>query len=349
MQLVSLATLFRSVRNTVVAVLLALLVVTLAIIIAWHNRPSIDDAGVTTAPAGARGADTVTVRWLGNSNLLIDDGDTQLLIDAYFTRPALHRLLLGRPVQSDAASVNTAIARYRMDRLAAIIPSHSHFDHTLDLGAIANRTDAVVFGSPSSALIAQGAGVPEEQLVIADGQASGDFGQFRVSLYPSQHAPIAPGATVPFDGAIDAPLVQPAPISEFRAGITYTIVVEHPQGTLVVNTSAGYGEPPLVDVNADVVFLGTALLRRLGEEYAREYWAAMVTATGATTVYPVHFDDYTRPLGETTLLPRVLDDFAGNIDWLRRARDLWDPDVQIYLPVFNEPIAVFATVEDTDT
>ncbi|MEM8684048.1 MAG: MBL fold metallo-hydrolase [Pseudomonadota bacterium] len=349
MQLLSRSALLNSVRIAAVSLLLLVLVATTAISIAWHNRPSIDDADLAAAPQLPRGADTVTVRWLGVSNLLIDDGETQLLIDAYFTRPELRRMLLGEPVQSDAASVNTALARYRMDRLAAVIPSHSHFDHTLDLGAIANRTDAVVFGSPSSARIARGAGVPEEQLSIVTERTSRDFGQFRVTLHPSVHAPIAPGKTVPFSGSIDAPLPQPAPIKAFRAGITFTIVIEHPQGTMVVNTSAGFREPALVDVNADVVFLGTALLKRLGEAYTREYWIAMVTATGAKTVYPVHFDDYTRPLGETVLLPSMIDDFAGNIAWLRRARDLWDPDVRIYRPEFNEPIVVFPPSEDADT
>ncbi len=349
MQLVSRSALLSSVRIAVISLLLLSLVSAVAVVIAWNNRPSIEDAGLAAAPVLPRGADTVTVRWLSVSNLLIDDGETQLLVDAYFTRPALHSMLIGEPVQSDAASVNMALARYRIDRLAAIIPSHSHFDHTLDLGAIANRTDAVVFGSPSSARIARGAGVPEDQLSIVTERTSREFGQFRVTLYPSVHAPIAPGQTVPFSGSIDAALSQPAPIKAFRAGITFTIVIEHPQGTLVVNTSAGYREMALIDVNADAVFLGTALLNRLGEAYAREYWIAMVTATGAKTVYPVHFDDYTRPLGETVLLPSVIDDFAGNIEWLRRARDLWDPDVRIYRPEFNEPIVVFPPSEDADT
>ncbi len=349
MQLVSRAALLRGVRTALIALIGAMVVAAAAISIAWNSRQSLDSIDLATVPDVPRGADTVTVRWLGTTNLLIDDGETQLLIDAFFTRPPLHDLVLGRPIQSDAASVNTALARYRLDRLAAIIPSHSHFDHTLDLGAVANRTDAVVFGSPSSARIARGAGVPEDQLSIVTEKTARDFGQFRVTLYPSVHAPIGLGGEVPFKGSIESPLAQPAPIDAFRAGITFTIVVEHPQGTLVVNTSAGYQEFALVEVNADAVFLGTALLKRLGERYAEAYWNAMVTATDATTVYPVHFDDYTQPLGETRLMPTAVDDFAQSVAWLKRFRDRWDPDARIYRPLFNAPIVVFPPPEDPDT
>ncbi len=349
MLLVSRAALFRGVRIALISLLGLIIVAAVATVIAWNNRQALESIDLATVPDVPRGADTVTVRWLGNSNLLIDDGETQLLVDAFFSRPPLRQLVMGQPIQSDAASVNTALARYRIDRLAAIIPSHSHFDHTLDLGAVANRTDAVVFGSPSSARIARGAGVPEDQLSIVTEETSRDFGQFRVTLYPSVHAPIGLDGEVPFKGSIDTPLSQPAPIDAFRAGITFTVVIAHPQGTIVVNTSAGYKEFALVNVNADAVFLGTGLLDRLGEEYAEAYWVAMVTATDATRVYPVHFDDYTQALGETRLMPTVINDFAQSVTWMKRFRDRWDPDARIYLPVFNAPIVVFPSPDDTGT
>lgn len=177
----------------------------------WHDRPNLDEIGwPAPALASAASSDTVTVTWLGVSTLLFDDGETQILIDGFFSRPPLLDVLLNRPIDNDAAIINYALDEFRMRRLAAIIPVHSHYDHAMDIGAIANRTSASVIGSASSTQIARGAGVPEDQITpITENQAY-EFGRFTVTLLRSRHAPIGWRGTVPLDGSIDTPLTPPS-------------------------------------------------------------------------------------------------------------------------------------------
>ncbi len=53
----------------------------------WHDRPRLDDIRWPSATvASASVADQVTVTWLGVSTLLFDDGETQILIDGFFSR-----------------------------------------------------------------------------------------------------------------------------------------------------------------------------------------------------------------------------------------------------------------------
>lgn len=332
-------------RRAKLAVFVSVAVVASVLCIAiwlWQDRPGLDEIdwpAVTTASAAA--PDTVTATWLGVSTLLFDDGETQILIDGYFSRPSITDVLTRRAIDNDAPTINYALDEFRMRRLAAIIPVHSHFDHAMDIGAIANRTSASVIGSASSAEIARGAGVPEDQITLAAVDQPYEFGRFTVTLLRSRHAPIGWRGTVPIPGTINTPLSTPQPISAWREGGSYTVVIAHPEGTTVVQGSAGYSDDLLAGIAADAVMLGVGGLESLGRDYAEGYWQAMVTASGARSVFPIHFDDFTRPFGVIEPGPRFLSDFAITAQWLEEFRDRWDTETQLFLPEFGKPIVLF--------
>jgi L-ascorbate metabolism protein UlaG (beta-lactamase superfamily) len=307
----------------------------------WRVRPSLDSIDWPPYPAADEASDTVTVTWLGVTTLLFDDGDTQILIDGFISRPSLADIVLGRPVQSDAARIDYVLEAYDMRRLAAIVPVHSHFDHAMDVGAIANRTSASILGSETTANIARGAGVPEDQIIVVENHGQYSFGQFTLTMIESAHAPILWGGKVPFAGSIDHPLKTPAPVSAWRAGKSYSIVVAHPLGTTVVQGSAGFVTGALDGVHADVVMLGVGMLESMGRKYAAQYWQQVVTTTGAEHVIPIHFDDYTRPFGEIVPVPRALNDFGRVAGWLEDFRDTWDRGTRLHLPRFGEAIVLY--------
>ena len=306
----------------------------------WQDRASLDNIDWTTPPEPE--APALTATWLGVTTVLFDDGETQILIDGFFSRPTLADGLLRRPVSNDAVTINYALHEYGMRNLAAIIPVHSHFDHAMDVGEIALRSKASVLGSESTANIARGAGVPEDQVVVVTTGESYSFGEFSVRLLESRHGPIGWRGSVPLPGTIDEPLAFPTQIQSMRLGAAYTIVVEHPRGTAVVQGSSGYVEGALESVDADLVLICSYGLTSLGREYAEKYWQEMVTATGARAVMPMHFDDFTRPFGEIVPFPRFLDDIEKTADWFEEFRDTWDQDTKLYKPEFGRKIAVYA-------
>ncbi len=321
-----------------VVVLLGFLVALL-----WNKRSDVE-AIDWPAPTEASSAtpDSVTVTWLGVSTLLFDDGETQILIDGFFSRPSVADFLLRSKVSNDIPIINFAMNKYRMRNLAAIIPVHGHFDHAMDIGAIANRSSASILGSESAANIARGAGVPEDQITVVDGETLFEFGNFKVTLRPSSHAPFGWRGSVPLDGSIEEPLELPQPVSAWRMGGAYTVVIEHPQGTALVQGSAAYEKYDLKSVAADVVFLGISQLDTLGRDYAELYWQHTVTATGAHSVYPIHFDDFTQPFGVVKLPPTFIDNIVKTTTWLSEFRRRWDSDVSLFMPEFGKPIAIYA-------
>ncbi len=313
----------------------------------WQQRATLDDIPIPAVAGESRPADAVVATWFGTSTLLFDDGETQILIDGFVSRPAVTRQLLGRPVESDAAAINRFMLDNRLDRLAAIIPAHTHIDHAFDIAAIANRSKASIVGSPSAVLIGRGGDVPGDQLVSVGSRTEFTFGEFTVTLIPSRHAPYGWSGSVPRDGPILAPFDQPSPANRYRAGLSFSIVITHPQGTAVVQASAGFIPGALNGVSADVVFLGSGMLEALGREYAEDYWLELVTTTGASRVLPIHFDDFSKPFGETVLMPRFIDDFRESAEWLVEFRSVWDRDARLELPRFGEAIVLYAGGEDS--
>jgi L-ascorbate metabolism protein UlaG (beta-lactamase superfamily) len=316
-------------------------------VLLWYDRPSLDEIDWPPPPRPATtSAHTVTATRLGVATLLFDDGETQILIDGFFSRPSIADVLLNRNIGNDAAAINFAMNEFRMRRLAAVIPVHSHFDHAMDIGAIANRSSASILGSESSAAIARGAGVPDDQIIVAVENQPYAFGNFKVTLRPSVHAPIGWRGTVPLNGRIEAPLTMPQTIRAFRVGQTYTIIIEHPDGTVLVQGSAGCIEGELQGIAADVVMLSIGQLTLLSKEYAQECWRNIVTMTGAHAVYPIHFDDYTQAFGDVSPWPTILGDLRTATNWLQEFRDRNDQDTALFMPRFGEPIALFPQVPE---
>ena len=329
-----------AIRSSIVAATIILLVAIL-LVWTWNTRADISETGLHAPIASESSGGTVTATWLGVTTVLFDDGETQILIDGFISRPSIYQTLLGIAVESDAPMINYVLNEFEMRRLAAIVPAHSHFDHAMDVGAIANRSSASIIGSETTANIARGAGVPEDQIVVAPDGGEFTFGKFAVALIPSVHAPVGLRGSIPLPGTVDEPLVPPAPITAWREGGSFSIVVAHPEGTTIIQGSAGFVEGALDAVEADVVMLGVGLLEGLGRDYAEAYWQALVTATGATRVFPVHFDDYTQPFGQIVLPPTLLDDFVNTAHWLQEFRETWDKDTQVLLPVFGEAFPLY--------
>lgn len=336
-------------RRSLIPVLCTLLAVAVAagwLHRKWQERPPVSALAWpvedTSEPQSPPPTATVTATWLGITTLLFDDGETQILVDGTFSRPSLADILLQRPIWSDAATINRALAEFHINRVAAIVPSHSHFDHAMDAGLVANRTSAMVVGSESTANIARGAGVPVSQYqILADGE-SRQFGAFTITLVASRHAPIGPGDEGWFEGVVEEPLRQPARVMEWRTGVAWSVFVAHPAGTALVQSSAGFIEGALPAGSADVVMLGVAGLSDLGRDYAQAYWEETVQRTGATRVYPVHYDDFTRPFGDIALFPAIVDDVVTTASWIRELAADSEKPVSVRRLPFGAPVVLYA-------
>ena len=277
------------------------------------DRPDLvafDRYQLRAAPSAAA-APAVRVTFLGVSTLLIDDGSTALMIDGFFTRPSKLRTLLTR-IAPDREVIAAALARLGVERLAAVIAVHSHYDHAMDAPEVARRTGALLIGSASTARIGEGWGLPTDRIRVAVPGEAMSFGAFAVTLIPAQHFPHGMAM-----GEIGEPLVPPVRADAYKEGGSYSVLIAHPLGRLLVQGSAGWKDGALAGGRADVVLLGIGGLGTRDDAYRDAYWREVVEAVGATCVIPVHWDDFTLPLSEPLRpAPRLLDDVDASMAFL---------------------------------
>jgi len=242
--------------------------------------------------------DALTVRFTGTSTLLFSDGETAWMVDGWFSRFGPIALLSGE-IAPDVAAIERGLARNGVDRLAVVIPVHSHFDHAMDAPEVARRTGAVLWGSESTANIGRGWGLPESQIRVAVDREPVEVGRFTIRLIATNHFEFPDPevrARALDDPEIVEPLVPPVGAFDYRVGQPYAIHVSHPEGTWLIQGSAGYRPGGFAGFEADTVFLGVGGLGSQTPEYREAYWHETVQTTGARRIIPIHFDSLMAPI-----------------------------------------------------
>lgn len=328
-------------KNAGIVLAAVIVVIIPASVWLWHDRPPIEALRLQSAEITKTGAEGVKVTWLGVTTLLFDDDETQILIDGFFSRPDVFDVVFRRRVVSDTATINYALDEFRVRRLAAIIPLHSHYNHAMDVGAIANRSSAAVVGTESTANIARGAGVPDEQIMLVTNGDTLDFGKFAVTFITSRHVPNGFGDRHLAAGFMSEPLNQPAEVTEWREGGSWSVLISHPLGTTLVQGSAGFIEDALAETQADVVMMSIAGLTSQGRKYTRDYWDQIVAPTGATRVFILHYDDFMQPFGQTRLFPASIDNVVVSVQWLNSLARASEKSIEILRPNFGEAAVLY--------
>jgi L-ascorbate metabolism protein UlaG (beta-lactamase superfamily) len=279
------------------------------------GRPDLRDyADSFDAPAAGPGA-PLTVTWAGVTTLLIDDGSSALMTDGFFSRPALVDVGLKR-LSPSTPRIDGCLARLRVDRLEAVLPVHTHFDHAMDSAVVAERTGARLVGGTSAVQVGRGGGLPDERLTAVTPGEPLTLGAYEVTLIKGHHCP--PDR---FPGAIDEPVVPPVKVSAYKCGEAWSTMVHHrpTDRRMLIVGSAGFVRGALVGQRAEVVYLGVGQLGLQPEQYLVDYWTEAVRTVGARRVVLIHWDDFFRPLHKPLrALPYAGDDLDVSMRVLSR-------------------------------
>ena len=305
------------------------------IAVATQIAPDLSEYAAYQTPEADTAARGLSVTFMGVSTLLVDDGDSAIMTDGFFTRPGLISAFVG--ARPNTAIIQDALERVRFKRLAAVIPLHSHYDHAMDAPYVAREKKARLIGSMSTKYVALGADLPEKSFELAVKEDSIPFGRFSVTLLESRHVPTEPFL---FPGEIKSPLRPPASMTAYRLGEVYSVLIKHNDGSILVMGSAGFNPDTLKRVKADVVYLSVAALAKQSHAYGDSLWKEVV-ATGARRVIAIHWDNFFRPLSKPLRpMPRLFDKFDEAMQFLRSHADSSKLEMQIATPfVKTDPFA----------
>jgi L-ascorbate metabolism protein UlaG (beta-lactamase superfamily) len=296
-------------------VLVTAFVLVLMLVQSQRRPPMAPYAGMVLPPAPPVSA--IRVRFAGVCTLLFDDGETAVMTDGFFSRPALPRML--STIAPDERAVDAGLAALGVRRLAAVIPVHGHYDHAMDAPLVARKTGALLLGDESVLNVGRGAGLPESAMRKVRPGDSAEFGAWRIRFIAGRHAPTAFSSGAGGEHTLQ-PLQPPAHATAWSEGQTWSLLVQHRSGrSFLVQGSAGFVEGALRGQRADVVFLGTGALGKQSPAYRAQLWREVVDAVGARRVVAVHWDDFWLGLDQPLQpMPYLADDFAATMDDFER-------------------------------
>ena len=234
---------------------------------------------------GAPGADGVRVRWLGTAGFAIEHQGTTILFDPYLTRASLLRCITSRLV-SDAR-----LLAAHTPRADAIVVGHTHFDHALDVPAIASLTGARVYGSRSAVTLCRAAGLPEARLHDVEGSPGAEavvaeVGPFELRFHPSAHSRFALGR-VPFPGEIADCDQVPLRLQHYRCGAVFAVEIRVAGRTILHMGSAELIESTLPVREPDLLLLCAA-----GWTSSRDLPERLARAVSPRALLLSHWDDF---------------------------------------------------------
>lgn len=291
------------------------------------GRPDLEDyRRYFDAPQASEGA-PLTVTWAGVTTLLIDDGSSALMTDGFFSRPGLASVGLRR-IAPSAPRIDGCLERLGVDRLEAVLPVHTHFDHAMDSAVVAKRTGARIVGGTSAAQVGLGGGLPDDRVVVVTPGEPVTLGSYDVTLVDGHHCP--PDR---FPGVISAPVMPPVKTAAYKCGEAWSTLVHHRSSDrrLLIVGSAGFVPGALAERRAEVVYLGIGQLGVQPERYLVDYWNETVRAVGAQRVVLIHWDDFFRPLTKPLrALPYAGDDLDVSMRVLTALAA--DDGIPIHLP-----------------
>jgi len=256
----------------------------------------------------------VSLTYLGVAGWHVMCGARSLLIDPYFTREPLWKVIAGR------ARTDTSLVQRYTPPADVLLVSHAHYDHIQDVPEVALLTGAAIYASPQSCQLLHRLGVPETQVSPIQPGSYLDLGSIIVEVYKTPHRHIL--GSIPLQGALRTNAKPPLRIRDYRMDCQYSFRLTC--NGLRILVASGIDEEPAVE--ADVLLVGP--------DIRSEQLTGLLQATQPRLVLPNHWDDLFRPLSaplRTIRYPAIplwrvsLDKFSTLV------RDL-HPQTQVLIP-----------------
>ena len=251
------------------------------------------------------------LQWIGTAGFRLAYQGTVIWIDPYVTRLPLSAVATRRVVPSSPE----AVARW-VDRADAILVGHTHFDHALDVPAIARGAGCKAYGSSSLLHLMQIHGLAE-QAVVVEPKRSYEVGPFRFHFVPSVHSKLQLGLGIPYSGELTCEHVDGLTAQAYKCGQVFGLCIEVAGVTIYHQGSADLLEDEIVDRDVDVFLCGIS-----GRRFTPKYLERVIRALDPKLVVPMHYDNFFRPLDEPARFSFNVD-LTGFADEVRAvSRDL---------------------------
>jgi L-ascorbate metabolism protein UlaG (beta-lactamase superfamily) len=257
---------------------------------------------VADSPDAKQEPRTVRVTYLGVNGYQFEANGHALLVDPYFTRAGLTSIAFQQRLQPNDTRIGIGLRHVR-SRVDAVLVTHAHFDHLLDIPEIVERTNTRLLGGATAVNLAMSCGLDRSRCLVVEPGSSRVIGSWRIRILPSAHDRIF--GWLPFRGTTAQPGTCPAKASDWRLGEPMAFLIEA-NGKQIYIDSGGTLEvlPPAQVVPVDLAILGVAL------RDSRKRLHPAIDRLRPKYVLPSHQDDFFSPV-ERGFVFGKLTDFPG--------------------------------------
>ena len=229
------------------------------------------------------------LEWLGVAGYRLTFEGQVLYIDPYVSRVPLGAVLRRDPAHADSA-LHERFFGGREENVAGVLVGHTHFDHAIDVPALARRTGARAYGSSSLVNLMNLYGLGSQALEVQPHKRY-ELGPFTVTFVPSLHSKLLLGYRVPFDGELTCEHLDGLTPSAYKCGQVWGIHIEVAGLRFYHQGSANLIDDEIEGLPVDVFLAGIA-----GRSFTRDYWRRILPRLEPRVVVASHFDDFFRPV-----------------------------------------------------
>jgi L-ascorbate metabolism protein UlaG (beta-lactamase superfamily) len=234
--------------------------------------------------SGTTPREGVRVTYLGTNGYQFEFKEHALLVDPYFSRVNFLSVALGSRIQPDISRIADGM-RHLARRVDAILVTHGHFDHLLDVPVVMAKTRSRLIASASSVDLARRVGAP-----AGDAVTPGDvrrIGPWGIRVLPAAHDRLF--GKVPFDqhGA-RAPGAPQRP-ADWICGEPLAFLIEVGDQRIYIDSGGRPAQLP-PDERVDLAILGVAL------PDSRDRLPGALERLKPRYILPSHQDNFFRPL-----------------------------------------------------